>query len=69
MPAKQFEQFEVKIFHVPVKPLLVPAELDRNVTLRNPVDELYTLDELRDPECGHRMILRSDDPHAAVSHL
>ena len=66
MPAKQFEQFEVKIFHVPVKPLLVPAELDRNVTLRNPVDELYTLDELRDPEC-HRM--RSDNPHAAVSHL
>ena len=46
--------------HVPVKPLRVPTPSDVNVTLRNPVDELYTLDEieLRDPEC-HRM--RCDD--------
>ena len=53
--------------HVPVKPLRVTEPSDVNVTLRNPVDELYTLDGLRDPPPYLRM--RSDDPHAAVSHL
>ena len=37
--------------HVPVKPLRVTEPSDVNVTLRNPVDEVYTLDEPRDPEC------------------
>ena len=44
--------------HVPVKPLRVTEPSDVNVTLRNPVDELYTLDELRDPEC---LRMRCDD--------
>jgi hypothetical protein len=44
--------------HDPVKPLRVPVQSDVNVTLRNPVDEVYTLDELRDPEC---LRMRCDD--------
>ena len=44
--------------HDPVKPLRVALPSDVNVTLRNPVDEVYTLDELRDPEC---LRMRCDD--------
>ena len=44
--------------HVPVKPLRVREPSDVNVTLRNPVDEVYTLDEPRDPEC---LRIRCDD--------
>jgi hypothetical protein len=44
--------------HDPVKPLRVREPSDVNVTLRNPVDEVYTLDELRDPEC---LRMRCDD--------
>ena len=44
--------------HDPVKPLPVLEPSDVNVTFRNPVDEVYTLDELRDPEC---LIMRCDD--------
>ena len=51
--------------HVAVKPLRVPLPSDVNLTLRKPVDELYTLDELTDdPES---LPMRSVDSHAAVS--
>ena len=44
--------------HTPLNPLLQQLLCDVNVTLRNPVDELYTLDELTDPE---RLTERSID--------
>ena len=51
--------------HSAVKPLRVIQLLDVNVTLRKPVDELYTVDELTDdPES---LPMRSVDSHAAVS--
>ena len=54
--------------HIPLKPLADAELSDVNVTLRIPVDDLYTFDELRDdPECL-RSSVRSDDPHAAVLH-
>ena len=54
--------------HIPLKPLADVELSDVNVTLRIPVDDLYTFDELRDdPECL-RSSVRSDDPHAAVLH-
>ena len=49
---------EAHVDHVPVKPLLVTELSDANVTFKNPVDELYTLDELRDPAC---LRMRCDD--------
>ena len=69
LPAAQSRQTVApEIDHVPVKPLRVPEESDVNVTLRNPVDELYLSDELTDdPES---LAMRSVEPveHAAVSH-
>jgi len=54
--------------HIALKPLVDVEPSDVNVTLRIPVDDLYTFDELRDdPEC-FRSPVRSDDPHAAVLH-
>ena len=54
--------------HIALKPLVDVEPSDVNVTLRIPVDDLYTFDELRDdPECL-RSSVRSDDPHAAVLH-
>jgi hypothetical protein len=51
--------------HSAVKPLPTVLLSDVNVTLRKPVDELYTLDELTDdPES---LPMRSVDSHAAVS--
>ena len=51
--------------HSAVKPLRVLTLSDVNVTLRKPVDELYTLDELTDdPES---LPMRSVDSHVAVS--
>ena len=50
--------------HSAVKPLRVLELSDVNVTLRKPVDELYTLDELTDDES---LPMRSVDSHAAVS--
>jgi hypothetical protein len=51
--------------HSAVKPLRVPPLSDVNVTLRKPVDELYTLDGLRNPAS---LRMRSDESsHVAVS--
>ena len=51
--------------HSAVKPLRTSELSDVNVTLRKPVDELYTLDELTDdPES---LPMRSVDSHVAVS--
>ena len=50
--------------HVAVKPLPVEDESDVNVTLRNPVAEVYT-PVGRDPECDK--ICRAGE-HDAVSH-
>ena len=47
----------------PLRPY--PQSPDVNVTLRKPVDEVYTLDEYTDdPES---LAMRSVDSHAAVS--
>jgi hypothetical protein len=54
------------MLHVPVKPLLVAELSDVNVTLRDPVTELYTLDELRDPDC---LKICSGEEHEASLHL
>ena len=60
VPAKQFAHAigPDSTDHDPVKPLRVALPSDVNLTLRNPVDEVYTLDELRDPEC---LRMRCDD--------
>ena len=51
--------------HSAVKPLRVLELSDVNVTLRKPVDELYTLDGLRVPAS---LRMRSDESsHVAVS--
>jgi hypothetical protein len=51
--------------HSAVKPLRVAELSDVNVTLRKPVDELYTLDGLRVPAS---LRMRSDESsHVAVS--
>ena len=59
---------EIGITHVPVKPLRVPEESDVNVTLRKPVDERYSSDELTDDPESLAMRSVESDSHAAVSH-
>ena len=54
------------VLQVPVNPLLTTEPSDVNVTLRNPVTELYTLDELRDPDC---LKICSGEEHEASLHL
>ena len=50
--------------HSAVKPLRVLELSDVNVTLRKPVDELYTLDGLRVPAC---LRISDESSHVAVS--
>ena len=50
--------------HVTTNPDLVSTPSEVKSTCKYPVDELYTLDGLRVPDC---LRMRSDESHVAVS--
>ena len=56
------------IDHVPVKPLEECQRSDVKVTLRNPVDELYSSDKLTDDPESRLISSPPPGSHAAVSH-